>query len=87
MSDKLEVIIKQIYKEMYENANPPRDFNQMVLLYAGTGIPFWNDLCIPIEKSEEIIERNLKGKRLTKLSKVKIRNTVMLGVSPKFCEE
>lgn len=87
MNDKLEVIIRQIYREMYENANPPRDFDQMALMYAGTGIPYWNDLCISYEKSEEIIKKNLKGKRLTPLSKNTIKNIVMLGVSPKFCEE
>ena len=36
---------------------------------------------------EEIIERNLKGQRLTKLKKQAIKNSIALGCSPRFKKE
>jgi hypothetical protein len=81
----IEELILEIYRELYKNSNPPRDYDQMVAYHEGTNIPFWLDLCIPEQKSNEIIENALKGKKLTKIAKNKIINTIMLGVSPKFC--
>lgn len=86
MKDRTEEIVLEIYREMYKNSNPPRDYDQMVAYYEGSNFPFWLELCIAEEKGNEIIENAFKGKRLTQLTKNKIINTIMLGVSPKFCK-
>lgn len=78
-------IIWQIYKEMYAVSDPPADFEQLVNLAEKNKlgqkiIPFDNHT-ISEKDYEEIVERNLKNKRLTKQM---IKNTVALGCSPKI---
>jgi len=83
---QLEELITDIYRELYKNANPPRDFDQMVEYHKGTDIPYWMEICISTEKSDSIMDSFLKGRRLTPLAKQKIKNTVYLGVSPRYCD-
>ena len=86
--ERAEKIIWQIYKEMYEASTPSVDFDELVKS-AETNelgqkeIPY-NDYEISEKDFIEIIERNIKGKRLTKMSQQMIKNTVTLGCSPKI---
>ena len=83
---KVQKIIWDIYKELYANSEPSCDFDE---LYNSAEknekgekiIPFENYF-IEQELMDEIIEKHLKNKRLTKLTKNSIRVNVYLGVSP-----
>lgn len=84
-------IIWQIYREMYAVSNPPADFDELVNSAEKNElgqkvIPF-NDYEISEKDFYDIIEKNIKGKRLTKLTQQMIKNTVALGCSPKFKKE
>ena len=88
---KEQKIIWQIYKEMYAVATPPCDFDELVNSAEenklGQRIIHYNDYEISLEDYNEIVERNLKGQRLTKLKKQAIKNSIALGCSPKFKKE
>lgn len=81
-------IIWQIYREMYAVSTPPADFDKLVNSAEknelGQKIIPFNDYEISEKDFYDIIERNIKGKRLTKLSQQMIRNSVTLGASPAF---
>lgn len=84
-------IIWDIYRELYANSEPKADFDELVNSaekneYGEKIIPF-DGYEISEEDFYEIIERNIKGKRLTKLTQQMIKNTVTLGCSPKFKRE
>lgn len=83
---KIQKIIWDIYKELYANSEPKADFNELVNSAEKNEkgekiIPFENYF-IEQELMDEIIEKHLKNKRLTKLAKNSIRVNVYLGVSP-----
>ena len=88
---KEQKIIWQIYKEMYAVSTPPADFDELVNSAEedklGQRIVHYNDYEISLEDYNEIVERNLKGQRLTKLKKQAIKNSIALGCSPKFKKE
>lgn len=88
---KEQKIIWQIYKEMYAVSTPAADFDKLVeeaeKNELGQKIIPFNDYEISEKDYEEILERNLKGKRLTKLKQQMIRNTIALSVSPRFKKE
>lgn len=85
---KEQKIIWQIYKEMYAVATPPCDFEELVNSAEenelGQRVIHFSDYEISQEDYEEILKRNLVGKRLTKLKQQAIRNSIARGVSPKF---
>lgn len=88
---KEQKIIWQIYRELYANSEPSCDFDWLVNSAEkdknGRKIIPFNNYEISIEDYNEILERNLKGKRLTKLKQQAIRNSIALGVSPRFKKE
>lgn len=81
-------IIWQIYKELYANSKPKVDFDELVNSAEkneeGQKIIPFNNYEISEEDFNRIIEEQLKGKRLTKLAKQMIRNSITLGASPAF---
>lgn len=85
---KEQKIIWQIYRELYRASTPSADFDLLVenaeINKLGQKVILFNDYEISLEDYNEIVERNLKGQRLTKLKKQAIRNSCMLGCSPKF---
>ena len=88
---KEQKIIWQIYKEMYAVSSPPADFDKLVNSAEKNElrqkvIPFDNHE-ISEKDYNEIIDRNIKGKKLTKLGQQMIKNTIALGCSPKFKKE
>ena len=88
---KEQKIIWQIYRELYANSEPKADFDELVNSAEkneeGQKIIPFNNYEISEKDFYEIIERNIKGKRLTKLSQQMIKNTVTLGCAPKFKRE
>lgn len=70
--------VEDILRELYLNANPPTPFDSI----DKTRDKWYLDYCISREKEEEIIEKHLKGKRFTKLTKQMIRNAVF-NLAPK----
>ena len=88
---KEQKIIWQIYKEMYAVSTPPADFENLVNSAEknekGQKIIPFNDYEIPLRDYEDILKKNLKGKRLTKLKQQMIKNTIALGISPRFKKE
>lgn len=88
---KEQEIIWNIYKDLYANSEPPCDFDKLVenaeINELGQKVIHFLDYEISQKEYEEIVERNLKNQRLTKLKKQAIRNSVALGVSPKFKKE
>ena len=86
--NKSDQIIWDIYRELYKNSTPSADFDELVnAAEKNSGgqkvIPF-NDYEISEEDFNRIIEEQLKGKRLTKWAKQMVRNTILLGCSPRF---
>ena len=88
---KEQKIIWQIYKELYKASTPSADFDKLVeeaeINERGEKIIPFNDYEISQKDYIEIVERNLKNQRLTKLKKQAIKNTVALSVSPRFKKE
>jgi len=88
---KEQKIIWQIYKEMYAVSTPPTDFDNLVNSAErneiGQKIIPFNDYEISLRDYEDILKKNLKGKRLTKLKQQMIKNTIALGISPRFKKE
>ncbi len=93
-------IILDIYRELYENAEPKGDFDELVAnatidQYGRKHIPFMDyeisqyDLDRIID--EHLIKHKLKGPRIRSVGKKIdascIRNTVYLGCSPKTKRE
>lgn len=85
---KIQKIIWDIYEELYANSEPKTDFDELVKSAQKNEkgekiIPFENYF-IEQELMDEIIEKHLKNKRLTKLAKNAIKVNVYLGVSSAF---
>ncbi len=88
---KEQKIIWQIYRELYKASTPSADFDELVNSAEknkkGQKIIPFNDYEISEKDYNEIIDRNIKGKKLTKLGQQMIKNTIALGCSPKFKKE
>jgi hypothetical protein len=88
---KEQQIIWDIYRDLYKEATPNADFDKLVKeaptnSIGQKDIGFMN-YEIPESKFNEILDRHLKGRRITKLKQRMLRNTVLLGCSPKFKKE
>lgn len=70
--------VEDILRELYLNATPPTNFDDI----DKNRDNWYLDYCISAKKEEEIIEKHLKGKRFTKLTKQAIRNAVY-NLAPK----
>ena len=70
--------VEDILRELYLNSTPSVNFDDIDKTRNG----WYLDYCISREKEEEIIEKHLKGKRFTKLTKQAIRNAVF-NLAPK----
>jgi hypothetical protein len=81
-------LITNIYRELYKNSTPSADFDELVKNATTNELGQLEIPSMDYEISEEIfneiVETNLKQNRLSKWYKNGIRNTIMLGCSPKF---
>ena len=88
---KEQQIVWDIYRELYKEANPIGDFDKLVeeapVDNRGAKYIAFMDYSIPEILFEDILDRHLKGKRLTKLKQRMIRNTIIMGCSPKFTKD
>lgn len=88
---KEEKIIWDIYRDLYKEATPNADFDKLVE-EAPTNSRGQKDIGfmnyeISESKFNEILDRHLKGRRITKIKQRMLRNTVLFGCSPKFKKE
>lgn len=88
---KQEKIMWQIYIDLFKEATPSANFEELVENAAVNemGRKDINFMDYSILKSDydRIIESNLKGNRLTKLSKQMITNSINLGCSPRTIQD
>ena len=84
---KTDKIMLDIYRELYLNAEPSADFDELVanaeLNERGQKDIHFMNYEISQEKEEEIIEKHLKKSRLPLYTKKAIRIGILLGASPK----
>lgn len=85
---KTDQIIWDIYRELYKNAEPSADFDELydaaeINSEGQKVIPFMN-YTIPEVDFDRIVGEQLKGKRLTKLKKNSIKMHLYLGATPKL---
>ena len=86
--NKIEQIVWNIYRELYQNAEPKADFDELFnnaeLNESGQRIIPFENYFIDEDLAKEIVEKHLKGRRLTPLSKSAVKANVYLGVAPAF---
>jgi hypothetical protein len=85
---KEEQIFWDIYRDLFKEATPSGDFDKLVEeapvnSNGQKDIGFMN-YEITEDLFNQILDRHLKGRRVTKLRKQMIRNTILLGCSPRF---
>lgn len=78
---KEEQLMMDIYRRIYSEIGV--DLDELIKQGVTKRDGWFNDYYMPQTKQDEIIEEMLKGKRLTKLKKQMIKNTVYLGVLPR----
>ena len=77
-TNKPTYTVEDILRELYLNATPPTLFDSI----DKNRDKWYLEYEISREKEEEIIEKHLKGKKYTKLTKQMIRNAVF-NLAPK----
>lgn len=86
--NKIDKTLLKIYQDLYEASTPSANFND--LLYnagyneLGQKVIDFNSYEISEEDFENIVKEDLKSVKLPKWVKQQIRNSVLLGCSPKF---
>lgn len=79
--EKLYEIVKNIYRELYQNSSPKGDWDKLI---KSNSIDFFEKYFISREKYDDILDKHLKKHKLTKMQKNKIKNVVALGSAPMF---
>lgn len=88
IDNKVEKIILNIYQDLYEASTPSEDFN-FLLANAGYNelgqkVIDFNSYEISEQDFERIVKEDLQGVKLPKHVKQGIKNSILLGCSPKF---
>jgi hypothetical protein len=85
--EKETKIMFDIYRQMYKEATPSADFDVLMeespINEKGQKVIDFLSYSLAQNRQDEIIEEHLKGRRLTKIKKQMIRNSTILGCSPK----
>lgn len=85
---KEQQIIWDIYRDLYKASSPSADFDKLVeeAPTDDSGRKYIAFMDYQIEESlfNEILDKHLKGRRITKIKQRMFRNTILLGCSPKF---
>lgn len=89
--NKEDKIIHDIYVDLYKNAIPQGDFEELLANatineFGQKVIPYMDYEIYPADY-EYILNKHLKGKRITKLKQMMIKNSIHLGVSPRFKQD
>lgn len=89
--NKEDKILLKIYQDLYKASTPSADFDELLanapLNERGQKVIDFNAYEISEKEFSDILENNLKGIREPKYRKQMYRNTIMLGVSPRFKKE
>lgn len=85
---KEQQIIWDIYRDLYKASTPKANFDTLVE-EAPTNSRGQKDIGfmnyeIPESLFNEILDKHLKGRRITKIKQRMFRNTILMGCSPKF---
>lgn len=84
--NRLNEIVHDIYKELYFNATPSADFDEVVRnakIENGQKIIPYMDYEIEDDLMTKIINKHTKMNKLSRREKASIRFEVLLGVSPR----
>lgn len=85
---KEEKIMWDIYVDIYKMSTPSADFSELVgkAPMDSSGRKYIDFMSYEIEEGvfDKILDSHLKGRRITKLKQRMIRNTILMGCSPKF---
>jgi len=84
--EKLWEICKEIYRELFKEANPSADFDELVKSGKSKEKDFFMKYYLPIERQKEIVDEICKKHKLTGHNKRKVSTTIHLGSSPNSCE-
>lgn len=80
--EKLWEICKEIYREMFKNANPSADFDGLVKSGKAKEKDFFMKYYLPVERQTEIVDRICNDHKIRGYDKRKISHEVHLGSSP-----
>jgi hypothetical protein len=80
----LNPIIRAIYRQLYREATPSADFDDLVQNHSG---PFFEEHYLPQDRQDEIIREHCERKRLTMREKAIVSASVNLGCSPRGIEK
>lgn len=85
---KLESIVWDIYRVLFKNSTPPADFDELVenaeTNKRGEKVIDFRAYELEEKLFDELMEAELSKHKLPKWQKKSIRNTVLLGCSPKY---
>lgn len=85
---KEEKIMWDIYVDLFKEATPSADFNKLVenapIDDKGRKDIDFMSYEIGEVTFDKILDSHLKGRRITKLKQRMIRNTILMGCSPRF---
>jgi hypothetical protein len=89
--EKAEKVILKIYQDLYEASTPSADFNSLLVNAEynelGQKVIDFNSYEISELGFERIVKEDLKTVKLPEWVKQQIRNSVLLGASPRFKRE
>lgn len=83
--DLFEKVVMPIYRQMYREATPSADFDELIKNGTAHKEGFFHDYHLSQDRQDEIIKKELKKHKLTKWQKRDIEISVTLGSSPCSC--
>jgi len=82
-SDKqLWEICMKVYRELYKSAQPPADFDKLILSGEACQDNFYLNYYLPNDKFVDIVEKILKRYKLSPRERRKVEFEIYLGASP-----
>ena len=75
-------ICMEIYREMYRQATPSADFDQLIQEGVTMQPNWFMNYYLPLEKQEEIVDKFCKQHRCDRYETQIIRQEIFLGCSP-----
>ncbi|GAG00238.1 unnamed protein product [marine sediment metagenome] len=85
--EKLWEICKEIYREMFKDANPSADFDELIKSCKAKEKDFFLKYYLPIERQVEIVDRICDDHKIRGYDKRKISHEVHFGCSPNSSEK
>lgn len=79
---KLWEICMDIYRQMYREATPPADLDELIKKGETKKTDWFLEYYLPTKRQEEIIDFHTKKNKLTGWEKRKVSQEIWLGCSP-----